>query len=131
MRVCDLEVAPVRRRLAVLGPLEPLTQEVTAGPARNFRVTGFQGELGFISPMSQHHCPTCNRLRLSSDGKIRPCLLRSQELDLRGPLRQGVSDGFLGYLFQEAIRLKHRQTSHSLPCMGSCPQDLPMVSIGG
>ena len=126
-----LSMAEVRRRLAVLGPLEPLIREVTAGPARNFRVPGFQGELGFISPMSDHHCRTCNRLRLSSDGKLRPCLLESQELDLKGPLRQGGSDSFLGFLFQEAIRLKHRKTSHSLPCMGSCPQDLSMVSIGG
>jgi GTP 3',8-cyclase len=126
-----LSMAEVRRRLAVLGPLEPLTREATAGPARNFQVPGFQGELGFISPMSQHHCPTCNRLRLSSDGKIRPCLLRSQKLDLRGPLRQGVSDGFLGYLFQEAIRLKHRKTGHSPACSASCFRDLSMVSIGG
>ena len=126
-----LSMAEVRRRLAVLGPLEPLIREATAGPARNFRVPGFQGELGFISPMSEHHCRTCNRLRLSSDGKVRPCLLRSQELDLKGPLRQGVSDGFLGYLFQEAIRLKHRKTGHSLPCSGSCLRDLSMVSIGG
>ena len=64
-----LSMAEVRRRLAVLGPLEPLIREATAGPARNFRVPGFQGELGFISPMSEHHCRTCNRLRLSSDGK--------------------------------------------------------------
>jgi len=126
-----LPMAEVRRRLAILGPLEPLIREATAGPARNFRVPGFQGEIGFISPMSAHHCPTCNRLRLSSDGKIRPCLLESQELDLKESLRQGGSDSFIGFLFQEAIRLKHRQTSHSLACSGSCPQDLSMVSIGG
>jgi GTP 3',8-cyclase len=126
-----LSMAEVRRRLAVLGPLEPLIPETTAGPARNFRVPGFRGDLGFISPMSEHHCPTCNRLRLSSDGKIRPCLLESQELDLKEPLRQGGSDSFIGFLFQEAIRLKHRKTSHSLACSGSCPQDLSMVRIGG
>lgn len=126
-----LPMAEVRQRLAALGPLEPLIREAAAGPARTFRVPGFRGELGFISPMSQHHCRTCNRLRLSSEGKIRPCLLRPQELDLKGPLRQGVSDGFLGYLFQEAIQLKHRKTDHSLSCSGSCPHDLSMVSIGG
>ena len=126
-----LSMAEVRRRLAVLGPLEPLIREATAGPARNFRVPGFQGELGFISPMSEHHCPTCNRLRLSSDGKIRPCLLGSQELDLKEPLRQGGSDSFIGFLFQEAIRFKHRKTGHSLAGSGSCFPDLPMVSIGG
>ena len=126
-----LSMAEVRRRLAVLGPLEPLIREAAAGPARTFRLPGFRGELGFISPMSEHHCRTCNRLRLSSDGKIRPCLLRSQELDLKGPLRQGVSDGLLGYLFQEAIRLKHPKASNPWSCSGSCRNDLPMVSIGG
>jgi cyclic pyranopterin phosphate synthase len=126
-----LSMTEVRRRLAVLGSLEPLTPEATAGPARNFRVPGFRGGLGFISPMSQHHCPTCNRLRLSSDGKIRPCLLGPQALDLKGPLRQGGSDSLIGFLFQEAIRLKHRKTSPSLACPGSCFRDLSMVSIGG
>ncbi len=126
-----LSIAEVRRRLAVLGPLEPLIRENAAGPARTFRLPGFRGELGFISPMSQHHCRTCNRLRLSSDGKVRPCLLRSQELDLKGPLRQGVSDGFLGYLFQETIRFKHQKTGHSLPISASILRDIPMVTIGG
>jgi GTP 3',8-cyclase len=126
-----LSMAEVRRRLAVLGSLEPLIREAAAGPARTFRLPGFRGELGFISPMSEHHCRTCNRLRLSSDGKVRPCLLASQELDLKGPLRQGVADGFLGFLFQEAIRLKNRQTAYSLAGAASCPRDLPMVSIGG
>ena len=126
-----LSMAEVRRRLAVLGPLEPLAREAAAGPARTFRLPGFRGELGFISPMREHHCRTCNRLRLSSNGNLRPCLMRSQELDLKGPLRQGVSDGFLGYLFQEAIRLKNWKTGHSLPNHGLILRDLPMVSIGG
>lgn len=126
-----LSMAEVRRRLAVLGPLEPLSREAAAGPARAFRVPGFRGEIGFISPMSQHHCHTCNRLRLSSTGTLRPCLLGAKELNLREPLRQGVSDSFLSYLFQEAVRLKHRKTCHSLPGSSSIPRDFPMVSIGG
>lgn len=126
-----LPMAEIRQRLAVLGPLEPLIREAAAGPARTFRLPGFKGELGFISPMSEHHCRTCNRLRLSSNGKIRPCLLRSQELDLKGPLRQGVSDGLIGYLFQEAIRLKHPKASNPWSCSGSWRNDIPMVSIGG
>lgn len=126
-----LPMAEIRQRLAVLGPMEPLIRDVAAGPARTFRLPGFEGELGFISPMSEHHCRTCNRLRLSSDGRIRPCLLRSQELDLKGPLRQGVSDDFLSYLFQEAIQLKNRKTGHSLADDDLILRDLPMVSIGG
>jgi GTP 3',8-cyclase len=126
-----LPIAEVRQRLAVLGPLEPLIRDVAAGPARTFCLPGFRGELGFISPMSEHHCHTCNRLRLSSEGKIRPCLLEAKEMDLKGPLRQGVSDGFLSYLFQEAIQFKHRKFGHPFAGYGSCLHDLSMVSIGG
>lgn len=126
-----LPMAEIRRRLAGLGPMEAVRRQAAAGPAHIFRIPGFKGELGFISPMSEHHCRTCNRLRLSSDGKVRPCLLRSQELDLKGPLRQGVSDDFLNYLFQEAIRLKHPKASNPWSCSGSWRNDLPMVSIGG
>jgi cyclic pyranopterin phosphate synthase len=126
-----LPMAEVRRRLGVLGPLEPIIRDVAAGPARTFRVPGFRGELGFISPMSEHHCPTCNRLRLSSEGKVRPCLLEAKEMDLKGPLRQGVSDGFISYLFQEAVRLKQQKTGHSLSSPDSILCDFSMVSIGG
>jgi hypothetical protein len=57
--------------------------------------------------------------------------LELQELDLKGPLRLGVDDGFLGFLFQEAIRLKNRKSDNSLALAASCPPDLPMVRIGG
>jgi cyclic pyranopterin phosphate synthase len=124
-----LPMAAVRRRLAVLGPLEPLIREVTAGPARNFRVPGFQGELGFISPMSEHHCPTCNRLRLTADGKLRPCLLAASELDLKGHMRLGRGDDLLGYLFQEAVELKAGKARFSLAHSHHPGQS--MVSIGG
>jgi GTP 3',8-cyclase len=126
-----LPMAEVWQQLAVLGPLEPLIRDVAAGPARTFCLPGFRGELGFISPMSGHHCRTCNRMRLSSAGKIRPCLLETKEMDLKGPLRQGVSDGFLSYLIQEAIRLKHRKSGHPFAGSGSCLHNLSMVSIGG
>jgi cyclic pyranopterin phosphate synthase len=124
-----LSMAEVRRRLAVLGPLEPLIREATAGPARNFRVPGFQGELGFISPMSEHHCRTCNRLRLTADGKLRPCLLAATELDLKGHLRLGLGDDLLEYLFQEAVALKTGKARFSLAHSHHPGQS--MVSIGG
>jgi len=123
-----LPLAAVRRRLAVLGPGEPLIPGPTAGPARTYRFPGFQGELGFISPMSEHHCSTCNRLRLTADGKLRPCLMATSELDLKEPLRLGLPDDFLRFLFQEAAALKTARNGFplhsSLPCR-------PMVSMGG
>jgi len=124
-----LPMAEVRRRLAGLGPLEAVTSSATAGPARTFRVPGFRGELGFISSVSDHHCPTCNRLRLTAAGRLRPCLFAAPELDLKGPLRQGASDADLAQLFHEAIRLKGCVS----PALGPDSPRPPraMVSIGG
>lgn len=124
-----LPLPEVLRRLTVLGPLLPSTREATAGPARTFQVPGFRGELGFINPMSGHHCRTCNRLRLTADGKIRPCLLDFSEIDLKEPLRLGLGDDFLGYLFQEAMEVKAGKAG--LPRPHSHHPDRSMVSIGG
>jgi cyclic pyranopterin phosphate synthase len=124
-----LPMAEVRRRLATLGPGEPVAREAAAGPARIFRFPGFKGELGFISTVSEHQCPECNRLRLTAAGHLRPCLFGGEELDLKGPLREGASDASLGRLFQEAIRLKARKPKFSYPHPShSCQR---MVSIGG
>ncbi|MEJ2671110.1 MAG: GTP 3',8-cyclase MoaA [Deltaproteobacteria bacterium] len=122
-----MSIAEVRQRLAKLGPLETVTSSVTAGPARTFRVPGFKGELGFISAVSDHHCPTCNRLRLTAAGRLRPCLFATPELNLKEPLRRGVSDETLARLFQEAIRLKGRVS----PALTSAAPNRAMVSIGG
>jgi len=119
-----LPMAEVRRRLASLGPGEPVAREAISGPARIFRFPGFQGELGFISTISEHHCPSCNRLRLMAAGYLRPCLFGASELDLKGPLRRGATDADLGEIFQEAMRLKALARDDFLPGRA-------MVSIGG
>jgi len=122
-----LPLAEVRRRLAALGDLEAVTTSATAGPARTFRVPGFRGELGFISSVTDHHCPTCNRLRLTAAGWLRPCLFATPQLDLKGPLRRGDSDEVLAQLFHEAMRLKGCVS----PALLSSSPDRAMVSIGG
>ena len=124
-----LPMAEIRRRLAELGPLDAVTSTATAGPARTFRVPGFRGELGFISSVSDHHCPTCNRLRLTAAGCLRPCLFASPELDIKGPLRQGASDAALAQLFREAIRLKGCVSP--APTLAAPWPPRSMVSIGG
>jgi cyclic pyranopterin phosphate synthase len=124
-----LPIAEVRRRLAGLGTLEGAISSATAGPARTFRVPGFKGELGFISSVSDHHCPTCNRLRLTAAGSLRPCLFAATEVDLKEPLRRGASDETLARLFKEAIRLKGCVSpATALTC---ADQSRAMVSIGG
>ena len=124
-----LPMAAVRQRLLELGPLKPVLQPATAGPARIFRLPGFRGELGFISSVSDHHCPTCNRLRLTAAGFLRPCLFATRELDLKTPLRQGADDEALARLFREAINWKNSGAK-----VGVSASPLPgraMVSIGG
>jgi GTP 3',8-cyclase len=124
-----LPMAAVRRRLAGLGPLEAVPRQVTAGPAQIFRIPGFQGELGFITPMSAHHCPTCNRLRLTAAGTLRPCLFGKSEIDIKNPLRQGASEAWLASVWAEVISKKLVRPTLPLaqfPCQGPS-----MVSIGG
>lgn len=123
-----LPLAEVRRRLQSLGPLVPMESDATAGPARIFRVPGFSGELGFISPMSAHHCDTCNRLRITAAGGLRSCLFQDSAIDLKSALRRGASDGHLIHLFHAAIQEKPGQAA-GLP--GLAPACLGMAGIGG
>ena len=82
----------IRKRLEVLGPLKPLTTDGMEGPARVFQFEGAVGKIGFISPISHHFCDKCNRLRLTSEGQLRSCLLTDQETDLKKIIRDGGSD---------------------------------------
>lgn len=79
------------------------------GPAEYYQPEGFQGSIGFISALSRHFCGTCNRVRLTADGKLRPCLHSSQEFDLRAVLRQGLSDEELADSLARAVWQKPAQ----------------------
>src|SRR5215469_15386401 len=77
-----------RRRIeAVLGPLRELATENLADESRNYCLSGARGVVGFISPVSEPYCGTCNRMRLTADGKFHLCLLNDDELDVRRALR--------------------------------------------
>ncbi|MBI5561928.1 MAG: GTP 3',8-cyclase MoaA [Deltaproteobacteria bacterium] len=83
----------LKAMIETVEPLEPvLTTAGNAGPAKRFRFKDAPGEVGFISPVSEHFCGSCNRLRLTADGKLRLCLFSDTEIDLRAPLRDGSSD---------------------------------------
>ncbi len=73
------------------GPLVPIAAN-PGDPAVVWKIAGAQGEIGFISPVSAPFCATCNRVRLAADGKLRLCLLREDELDLRDVMRSGADD---------------------------------------
>ncbi len=76
------------------------------GPARYVRIAGSDCRIGFITPISQHFCETCNRVRLSAEGTLYMCLGQEHSMDLRTPLRAGISDKELKELILQAIELK-------------------------
>ena len=124
-----ISVAEIKRRLEPLGKLEPHAMKIGNGPAKYFRFDGAKGTLGFITPVTEHFCFNCNRLRLTSDGKLRPCLLAEDEIDLKSPLRSGVIHDGLKKLIQKAVDQKPLQ--HHLAENKVSAQRRPMRQVGG
>jgi len=106
--------------------LEPIKIQ-TSGPAKHWKIKGAQGIIGFISALSEHFCNECNRLRLTSDGRLRPCLFSPIEVDLKELLRKGCSDKQIQELFIKALFLKPE--GHYLMKEHIIPR--PMSEIGG
>ncbi|MFH2059014.1 MAG: GTP 3',8-cyclase MoaA [Pseudomonadota bacterium] len=113
-----------------LGALKPIMQMPNDGPAKKFAIQGAKGIIGFITPVSSHFCSDCNRLRLTSRGTLRPCLLNNYEKDILGPLRNHASDAQLKEIILSALSKK--PDSHGL--QNRTAKDIPishMTSIGG
>jgi cyclic pyranopterin phosphate synthase len=118
----------VRQRLELLGELEPCLPSAGNGPAKYFRFPHAKGTIGFITPVSEHFCFNCNRLRLTADGQLRLCLLSDDEVDLKQPLRSGISSAGLKELIEEAVARKPLR--HHL-AEGDTPKDRPFCQVGG
>lgn len=118
----------IRKCIQSLGKLESYTGKTGNGPARYYRLPGAEGTIGFISPITEHFCGTCNRLRLTSDGHLRPCLLDDDEVSLKEQLRNGASTDELKQLIQKAVVIK-REQHHLSSRLG--PEGRPMCQIGG
>ncbi len=88
-----------------IGQLHPVKLK-RSGPARYYQFDRSVGVLGFISPLSNHFCGKCNRLRLTADGKLRPCLFSETEIDIKTALRSGVPDDEIERLIKLSIQLK-------------------------
>lgn len=91
---------------AGLGKFQAVNKPAGAGPARYYRFPGAPGTVGFITAISDHFCATCNRLRLTATGRLRPCLYSDREIDIKGPLRGGASLLELSRLFVQAVKKK-------------------------
>lgn len=102
------------------------------GPADVFRIPGAQGTLGFISQMSECFCDRCNRMRLSSDGWLRPCLLNeSGQINLRDPLRAGIPADRLRQQVQDLLVLKPEINFKGRDKGGQGSYQRTMSQIGG
>jgi cyclic pyranopterin phosphate synthase len=112
-----------------LGPLIPLPYGQNDGPAARFRFDGGKGEIGFINAISDPFCKDCNRLRLTANGAILPCLLSNTEVDIKDPLRRGCLDEELVKVFLKAVELKPQ--CHPLNLEHDQRVYRKMCSIGG
>jgi len=123
-----VSVGDMKQRLKALGELEPCLFKMGNGPAKYFRLPHAEGTIGFITPISEHFCFHCNRLRLTADGKLRLCLLSNEEIDLKQALRRGMSPMVLKRLIEKAVASKPLR--HNL-AEGGVPQDRPFSQVGG
>jgi cyclic pyranopterin phosphate synthase len=113
---------------ATLGPLSPLEGSAASDGARNFRAPGRSGVIGFISPVSEPYCGTCNRMRLTADGKLHLCLLRDEQIDIRALLSAGAPQEALSAALLRAVR--HKPSGHLL-AKDLSTRDREMYQIGG
>jgi cyclic pyranopterin phosphate synthase len=122
-------IPEVRSRIETeVGPLAPVHGPKGNGPARYYRLPGADGTVGFIGAQSEHFCATCNRLRLTADGRLRPCLMSTHEIDLSPALRAGANLDTVRAQLTQAIQ--HKPQGHRLAEHLS-PRDRTMAEIGG
>jgi cyclic pyranopterin phosphate synthase len=121
-----------RRRIEIaLGPLTESGAQSPSDEAQNFTLADARGVVGFISPVSEPYCGTCNRMRLTADGKFHLCLLNDNEMDVRRALRANSGDRSLEAVGQILLRaVQNKPTGHHL-LEGRSTRDRSMYQIGG
>jgi GTP 3',8-cyclase len=125
-----LSIPEIKRLLEPLGlapvaPPEQLSDPVMEGPAHEYQLPGAQGRIGFISPLSEHFCHECNRMRLTADGSFRPCLLKDEEIPFLTAMRAG--EAVRPYLLKA---VESKPEGHSLAEL-NLPTRRCMQQIGG
>lgn len=110
------------------GTLQPVKPGDGSGPARCWTVPGFAGSVGFIAPLSGYFCASCNRIRLTAAGTLRPCLCNGEEIDLAGALARGADEDEIIRILVKAIARKPQgHPEHTIIPV----QDRLMSQIGG
>ena len=114
---------------AEIGALEEIPDADPRAPATEYRFRDGGGRIGFISSVSRPFCLNCNRIRLTSDGKLRYCLFAIEETDVKGLLRSGASDAEIASTISETVRQKW--LGHAINTQQFVAPPRPMYSIGG
>lgn len=118
------------KKIKKMGQVQILPSTDSYGPAKLFALKGAKGKIGLITPMSQHFCGDCNRMRLTADGKLRTCLFSNSEIDIKDRLRKGASLLQLSEVFKSAAfekPLGHRLNENT----DGVTQERSMQAIGG
>ncbi len=118
----------IRRLIGEVYPLEAVGRE-RHGTSRRWRFADGQGEIGFISPVTESFCGDCNRIRLTAEGMLRTCLFSLNETDLRTPMREGASDAELERVIRDAVWRK--ELKHHIGDEGFVQPARSMSRIGG
>ncbi len=110
------------------GPLVPLSAKASS-TARRYRFADGKGELGFVNPVSEPFCSSCDRIRVTADGQLRTCLFSRREWDLKTPLREGASDEEMEQVIRNAVR--HKELKHRINDPGFVRASRSMSQVGG
>ncbi len=119
----------IERLSAEIGPLEPVGQQDKRAPATEFRFWDGRGKIGLIASVSQPFCQSCNRFRLTADGKLRNCLFSLDETDIKALIRDGASDAAIIQAVHACIA--NKKEGHEINTARFIQPDRPMYSIGG
>ncbi|KYH28276.1 MULTISPECIES: GTP 3',8-cyclase MoaA [Clostridium] len=106
--------------------LIPIDNKDKSSPAKHYKLPNAKGRVGLINPISSHFCSNCNRLRLTADGKVKPCLHSNEEIDIKTVLRQG---GDVLPIIRKALEIKPKE--HHINKGDYTPVNREMVQIGG
>jgi cyclic pyranopterin phosphate synthase len=123
-----LSGAEIRALIEEHWPLQEIPAKASS-TARRFRFADGRGEIGFVNPVSEPFCSTCDRIRLTAEGRLRTCLFSRDEWDLKAPLRDGASDRDLEALIRDAVR--HKELKHRINERGFVRASRSMSQIGG
>jgi cyclic pyranopterin phosphate synthase len=126
------QVVPAKEilgRIHAKWPLDVVTDGPLSDPARIYRFRDGKGDLGVIASVTEPFCGSCDRVRVTPDGKLRTCLFSTWETDLKGPMRAGASDAELEAMFRAAVGKK--EAGHGINAPGFVKPERAMYAIGG